>query len=218
MQRWIPYLQYYPYVLAGLLIFGLVLLFIALYNIYLHKRGDKLWRVRHDAGKRGSRLLLVSIVLLLSTLVVSFFSAVVIVSLGYEMTFFPPDNPYDVSGVAMSSLTTPTVSDTTLTVIAADTTISDSQTANNPRNTFDEGISRLYFFIAYQNIPVGSTWSRTLTHDDRLIQSSEHPWVLEPSGTGFFFFDNPAGYPTGAYQVTLYVDGVQQDTFDFSIR
>lgn len=101
MPNWIAYLRYIPYALAGLLALEVALLLVALYNIRLRRRGE-VWRVRHNAGKRGGRLLLIGVVSLTFTLAVSVFGGVAVVSLGYQTLFFPPEQPY---GVAATVLT-----------------------------------------------------------------------------------------------------------------
>lgn len=102
-----PYFPYYPPLLAAILALSVLLLLIALYNLR-RQRTAAVWRVRHDSGKRGSKLLFTSLTMMISTLFVGVISGVAIVALGYENEFFPPRSPYDVVGVSVADLPTPT--------------------------------------------------------------------------------------------------------------
>ncbi|MEM6284701.1 MAG: hypothetical protein AAF787_21105 [Chloroflexota bacterium] len=107
-----PYLPYYPYVLGGLLVLSVLLLLFAAYNLR-RRRTAPVWRQRHDAGKMGGRLLFTGIAMLFSTVIVGVFSGVVIYAFDYTDEFFPPANPYGLSGVALQYIGTPTVEPTT---------------------------------------------------------------------------------------------------------
>jgi hypothetical protein len=105
LDRIAPYLPLYPYILFVWLALSLVLLLAALYNIR-RRRTAQVWRNRHRADQRGRRLLLWSVSSLTAAALVTTLSLSVIFAFGYVEEFFPPRNPYGVTGVALTALVT----------------------------------------------------------------------------------------------------------------
>ncbi len=102
-----PYLPYIPYVVGGWFGLSLVLLLGAVYNLWRRKTAV-IWRNRHKADQRGQRLLFRSLANLIASTMVIILGGSVILSFGYVEEFFPPRSPYDVSGVAVAVLLSPT--------------------------------------------------------------------------------------------------------------
>jgi hypothetical protein len=75
------------------------------YSIRRRKTAE-VWRERHRADQLGRRLLIWSITNLTASLLISALSASIIFAFGYTEEFFPPVNPYDVTGVAVAVLPT----------------------------------------------------------------------------------------------------------------
>lgn len=233
-----PYLPYYPYLMGGLMGFALLLLLVAWYNVRRGYTAD-VWRVRHNSGKRGGRLLFVSLALLATTTLISGFSAVAIFSFGWQQAFFPPHNPYGVRGVAISYLPTPTRNDAGLMpllddleiappatrapsppdaaidIIAVDSAISAEGAPLNPRRTFTPDVQALHFFITYHNMADGALWAYTIHQDGQLMWARAALWQLGDAGTGHFTFRRAEGFPPGAYEIWVFAGErvVEQHTF-----
>ncbi|MEL6272906.1 MAG: hypothetical protein AAFU54_16490 [Chloroflexota bacterium] len=107
-----PYLPYFPYIVGGAFVLSVLLLLLAAYNLR-RRRTALVWRQRHDAGKLGGRLLFTGVTMLFSSVIIGVFSGVVIYAFDYTDEFFPPRNPYGLSGVALQYIGTPTVDPTT---------------------------------------------------------------------------------------------------------
>ncbi|MEO0562858.1 MAG: hypothetical protein AAF125_12175, partial [Chloroflexota bacterium] len=106
IDRLAPYLPFYPYFLAGWLALSLLLLIAALISLQLRRRAE-VWRTRHTADRVGRRLLGWAVTNLVASLFVSALSTSVIFAFGYVEEFFPPRSPYDVAGVAVAALASP---------------------------------------------------------------------------------------------------------------
>ncbi len=102
-----PYLPYIPYGVGGWFGVSLLLLLGALYNLWRRKTAI-VWRNRHKADQRGQRLLYWSVTNLIASTMVIVVGGSVIVSFGYVEEFFPPRSPYDMEGVAVAVLPSPT--------------------------------------------------------------------------------------------------------------
>ncbi len=207
IERLTPYFPYYPYLLAGLLLLAVLLLLGALYSFW-RQRTASVWRTRHDAGKRVGRLLVAGGGLLAGTLVVSVFSAAVIISLDYEDAFFPPNNPYGVRGVAVSALPTPTPSlDLSLDITALDDAITADETPVNPRARFQAPVERLHVFITYRGMTNNMPWATVLYRDDEPVLQQSAVWRLGRRGQDSFTLEPPDGLPAGSYTLQISVAG-----------
>jgi hypothetical protein len=104
-----------------------------------------------------------------------------------------------------------------LRISAAAPEISSDQRPVNEADSFPAGITRLYFFIAYQNMDNGVTWSRILYRDGVPIQGGAYVWTQGAEGESFFFFGREGGYPAGNYEMRLFLGESEVSRFEFTI-
>lgn len=266
LSRIVPYLPLYPYLLAGLFGLSLVLLLAAVYNLWRTRTAD-VWRVRHDSGKRGGRLLVISLSMLGGTTVLSVFSGVIIVSFGYVNEFFPPRSTLDVSGVAITYLPTPTP---TLVGVAASPTpngaplptlpviptapaatpvptvaplvqlgitipqasqtppaeaqlwvhtvaneINDAATPTGAADVLPVGTRQMHVIMDYAGMQNGVQWSWVLYREGAPVKGGAYLWTMGESGTHTFTLREAQGYPSGAYQLRLFLG--QAPVADYAI-
>lgn len=94
-----PFLPWIPYGLGIAFVVSSLLWLIALYSLSLQHR-VKTWKQRHASGLVGQRLLVPSIIGMVSVMVIALLGGVVIRLLHWEAYFFPPSDPYGLHGVA----------------------------------------------------------------------------------------------------------------------
>lgn len=221
IERVSPYLPYYPYALLVLFGLSVLLLLLAWFFVRLGRKAS-VWRIRHDAGRLGSRLLAAGTTLMLTVVIVAAFSAVVIVTFGYVPAFFPPRNPYNVSGVAIAHLPTPTPGATPapalLTVSGVASVVApDGSLLVNNQHLIPVNSPQIYVGLRYYQMPVGAAWSAVIYRDDQPVQQHRGMWAMEHTGTDCVTFIHEDGYALGDYEVRLYVKDSQTYRFAFTV-
>lgn len=235
-----PYLPYYPYLLGALLVFSVLLLLVAWYNLH-RRRTAEMWRKRHDSGKRGSRLLWTGLTLFTTTTVISLFSGAAIFALGWERVFFPPHNPYGVRGVAVSYLPSPTRDDTDMDTLLATLNVTPPASPQPAANdvqldiltlgeditahgtplrtgaTFPPDVGTLYIFIHYANMTPGAVWAYVLYHNGQPVWGDASLWALGETGTSYLTFHHPDAYAPGDYDIALFVGDTIMTRHHFTI-
>jgi hypothetical protein len=233
-------------------IFGLALLILLVsLRLFRRSRRDVFWRRRREAGQRGWRLFLLSIVLLVMGMVSCALTlAVSVVSTDEEdstpattsvadaaltqaaalppartgtgmpsvtselpVTEAPPETPALPSLTPFATFTpveTPLASSVTpdpdahLAITALDDQISDALAPVNPRESFDAGATRIYFFVEFENMTPGLLWRRALYRDGDALDSGTYVWGSETEGESYFFFGDDNGFPPGEYEIRLF--------------
>ena len=188
-----PLLPYYPDLLAGLLILSVVLLLLAFFTLWRSRSAER-WRVRHDSGIWGGRFLVAGLSMLISTVIIGGFSAVIILSFDYVDAFFPPSNPYDVEGVALTSL--PGVATLTATADAPPVTRTPRPTLTTAPTTAVPTVTLTFTFTPS---PSHTPTRMTLTHTPIATATpSPKPTQQRPTET-----PEPTAQPTGANETRL---------------
>jgi hypothetical protein len=127
------------------------------------------------------------------------------------VTATPAYTPTETIFPTFTPLMTPLVSDVTplpdatIKITALDDQISDVLRPVDPRSTFAAGVTRIYLFVAFENMTQGMLWRRELYRDGEKIDGNSYLWGLETAGTGYFFFGSDSGFPPGAYGIRLYI-------------
>ncbi len=87
--------------------------------------------------------------------------------------------------------------------------ISEGLTADfqplTPRETFEIGVHRLYFFIHFRNMNSGILWRPALFKDGDYLDGGTYLWGLQAEGESYFFFGRGAGFEAGSYEIRIYV-------------
>jgi hypothetical protein len=95
--------------------------------------------------------------------------------------------------------------------------VSDSTIPSTARE-FRAGTRRVYLFISFDAMDNGIAWSRVLYRDETPIQANTLLWSLGANGSSYFFFGDDDGYPTGVYEVRLFVGDTEASRIGFSLR
>jgi hypothetical protein len=98
------------------------------------------------------------------------------------------------------------------------TAASAQMSADQTGEVFPVGIPRIYFFIGYQNMDNGLTWTRILYREGVPVQGNAYTWTLDEAGTSFFFFGRADGYPPGNYEVRLFLGVAEVSRFQFTVE
>jgi hypothetical protein len=93
----------------------------------------------------------------------------------------------------------------TLSISAISSDISASLTPVNISEEFPAGTQRLYYWLAFNNMEDGLSWSQVLLRDGTVVRSEASAWAEGSSGTSYFFFVTQGGWPGGAYEIQFYV-------------
>lgn len=87
--------------------------------------------------------------------------------------------------------------------------ISDGLTADfqalSPRDNFETGVRRLYFFLRYRNMNSGILWRPALFKDGEYLDGGAYLWGLQPEGESYFFFGQDTGFEAGDYEIRIYI-------------
>lgn len=92
-----------------------------------------------------------------------------------------------------------------LVITALDDAISNDLTPVNPRDVFASPVTRIYAFLAFEDMPSGQTWLYEVFRDGTLVDALSQVWTREASGETFFFFGDSEGLAPGLYHVVLFV-------------
>ncbi|MBX3066738.1 MAG: hypothetical protein KF726_27405 [Anaerolineae bacterium] len=104
----------------------------------------------------------------------------------------------------LSSSITPSA-DARLRITALTVEISNDFKPINPAQEFAAGIRRLYFFVEFDAMQPGVIWRRELRLNDEVILQGTYLWGQLITGTTFFYFGQPGGFPAGNYEIRLYL-------------
>lgn len=107
--------------------------------------------------------------------------------------------------------------DAAIGIVSASAEISPDQQPTAASETFPAGVQRIYFFIAYQNMDDGLTWSRVLYREGVPVQGGAYHWGLGEAGQSFFFFGREDGYAPGNYEVRVFLGIAEVSRFRFTV-
>jgi hypothetical protein len=116
----------------------------------------------------------------------------------------PTPSPTQFIVTAQSSVTPSAGARLEITAIAA--AISADLMPVNPGRRLPAGSTRVYIFIAHEDLRNGVSWSQALIYNGRVIRASTERWSWgDEDGQGYYYFEAPAGWPAGSYEVQLYI-------------
>ena len=94
-----------------------------------------------------------------------------------------------------------TQADLDIVVIASG--VSERQQPLNSGVSFGADLTRLYYFVSYENMMGGSLWTAQLYRAGNLVYERQSLWGNIPSGETYFFISLPDGFVAGDYQLQL---------------
>lgn len=129
----------------------------------------------------------------------------------------PPPTASPTAPIAtIESVVTPPA-DATINITAISSDISTGLVPINPGTQFVVGIPRVYFFLQFENMADGMSWSRVLTRNGEVIRSESESWERGESGTAYYWFAAQGGWPTGQYEIQFFVGDTLLTTAAFEV-
>ncbi len=92
-----------------------------------------------------------------------------------------------------------------LSILAIGTRLNASGQIVNARPPLRTPAARLYFAVRAENLQSGVLWRRELWHNGALMQAATYLWGARGDGQAVFFFGQAEGFPTGDYEIRLYL-------------
>jgi hypothetical protein len=118
---------------------------------------------------------------------------------------------------------TPPVSDqepprgAAIELMAAASGVASDNAPVEPGAEFAAGIERIYFFVRFENMENGVTWTRVLLREGVPIQGQSYRWSLGQSGESYFFFGDASGYPPGNYEARIFISADEASRLGFVV-
>ncbi|MFQ3536148.1 MAG: hypothetical protein SNJ58_09725 [Aggregatilineales bacterium] len=114
--------------------------------------------------------------------------------------------------IALSLLSAPTLETSVtpslqarLSIAAIGTRLNSSGQIGDAQELFRAPITRVYFAVRAASLQSGVLWRRELWHNGALMQAASHLWGMRGDGQAVFFFGQAEGFPTGDYEIRLYI-------------
>ena len=102
-----------------------------------------------------------------------------------------------------STITPP--ADASLTITAISSGISANVSPVNAGTTFPVGTPRIYYWIEFQNMQNGMSWSRVLLLNGTVVRTESEAWQQGEEGIAYYWFDAQGGWPLGRYEIRFYL-------------
>lgn len=114
--------------------------------------------------------------------------------------------------IALSLLSAPTLETSVtpspqarLSIAAVGARLNSSGQIGDTQQPFRAPITRVYFAVRAASLQSGVLWRRELWHNGALMQAASHLWGMRGDGQAVFFFGQAEGFPTGDYEIRLYI-------------
>lgn len=124
-----------------------------------------------------------------------------------------PPTPY-ISTIE-SAVTPP--ADASLTVTAISSGLSPELEPVNTGEVFPVGTPRIYYWIEFENMVDGMSWSRALLLDGRVVRTESEAWERGSEGVAYYWFDAQGGWPTGRYEVQFFLGEELVDSATYQV-
>jgi hypothetical protein len=105
----------------------------------------------------------------------------------------------------------------TIELMAAARGVTPDDAPLEPATEFAAGIERIYFFVRFDNMENGVTWTRVLLREGVPIQGQSYRWGLGESGESYFFFGDASGYPPGNYEARIFISTEEASRLGFVV-
>lgn len=90
-----------------------------------------------------------------------------------------------------------------LDILVVASGVSDRQQPLNSGLNFGSDLTRLYYFVKFENMIGGSLWQAELYRSGTLIYQRQALWGNSAEGETYFFIGLPDGYAAGDYELQL---------------
>ncbi|HEC23383.1 MAG TPA: hypothetical protein ENI95_10765 [Chloroflexi bacterium] len=127
----------------------------------------------------------------------------------------PTTTPTPLIATVASSVTPPP--DASLRITAISSGISADLRPVNTGTTFPAGTARIYFWLEFENMVDGVSWSQVLLLNGSVIRSESQEWDRGAEGSAYYWFGAQGGWPAGNYEVQFYVGDKLMATASFTI-
>jgi hypothetical protein len=107
--------------------------------------------------------------------------------------------------------------DATLSIMAISSGISANLDPVDEGTTFPVGTPRIYYWVAYENMENGLSWSRVLLLNGTVVRSESEAWERGTEGVAYYWFDAQGGWPTGAYEIQFYIGEQLADSTTYEV-
>ena len=112
-------------------------------------------------------------------------------------------SPTSVIATIDSPITPP--ADASLTVTDISSGISTNLRPVNIGTTFPVGTPRICFWVEFENMQDGMSWSRVLLLNDDVVRTESEAWQQGPEGVAYYWFEAQGGWPAGQYEIRFYL-------------
>lgn len=126
----------------------------------------------------------------------------------------PPPTPF-ITTIAAPVTASP---DAVIKLAAISTGISASLEPVDPGTFFSSGQPRIYFFITFDKMTNGLSWSRALIIDGKVYSTVTAAWDQGLKGNAYYWFESQSGFPVGSYQVQFYIGDKLSAQGAFTLR
>lgn len=116
--------------------------------------------------------------------------------------------PLSVLVAALPPLTVTPPAGATLSITALGTAVTLNGEPADPGVSFPAGFTRLYFWVDYAGLQSGVLVRRVLRRGGQIVAENSALWGLGSTGKTYFFIGLPGGFPTGSYELLLYLGDV----------
>jgi hypothetical protein len=86
-----------------------------------------------------------------------------------------------------------------------------------PGSEFAPGDHRVYLFFEYQGMNRGAVWTYGWYQEGEYLAGDTRLWTLGEAGTTYLYFNPPAGYEPGVYEVRVWIEDRFQGVAQFRI-
>lgn len=112
-------------------------------------------------------------------------------------------SPTSVIATINSPITPP--ADASLTVTDISSGISTNLRPVDVGATFPVGTPRIYFWIEFENMQDGMSWSRVLLLNNEVVRTESEAWQQGSEGVAYYWFEAQGGWPAGQYEIRFYL-------------
>lgn len=124
-----------------------------------------------------------------------------------------PPTPY--VATIQSTVTPP--ADASLTITEVSSGISPELEPVNTGQTFPVGTPRIYYWVEFENMVNGMSWSRALLLNGRVVRTESEAWERGTEGVAYYWFDAQGGWPAGSYEVEFFLGDQMVDSVVYEV-
>lgn len=124
-----------------------------------------------------------------------------------------PPTPY--IATIQSTVTPP--ADAGLAITGISSGLSPELEPVNTGDVFPVGTPRIYYWVEFENMVNGMSWSRALLLDGRVVRTESEAWERGTEGVAYYWFDAQGGWPTGRYEVQFFLGDEMVDSATYQV-